>query len=127
MLSEYLKVVDGLTINEENRLTKQVQELKTKNEDSEYVIKGKLQEKEEQIKSLEESVKFLSDRFNTFLLSQPENNIVYDDENNVGMVKGIEIKPEIKNKAVGKTKIPSTSTNIRSNKSKYLKDLVDNK
>ena len=44
MLLEYLKVVDNLTINEENRLSKQVQELQEKNEDSENVIKGKLQE-----------------------------------------------------------------------------------
>ena len=46
----YLAAIDSLTINDENRLSKQVQELKEKNEDSEYVIKGKLQEKEEQIK-----------------------------------------------------------------------------
>jgi hypothetical protein len=111
LLNEYLKVVDDLTINNEFRLSKQVQELKTKNEDSEYIIKGKLQEKEEQIKSLEESVKFLSDRFNTFLLSQPENKIIYhedenDGKNKVGTVKGIELKPEINNKSIGKV-IPS--------------------
>lgn len=37
-----LAVIDSLTINDENRLSKQVQELKEKNEDAEYVIKGKL-------------------------------------------------------------------------------------
>jgi hypothetical protein len=84
-------------------------------EDSEYVIKGTLQEKEEQIKSLEESVKFLSDRFNTFLLSQPENKIIYHDNNNnkdngSRIVKGIELKPEINQKAIGQVKInPSLS------------------
>ena len=103
----YIAAIDSLTINDENRLSKQVQELKTKNEDSEYVIKGKLQEKEEQIKSLEESVKFLSDRFNTFLLSQPENKIIYheDDKNNVETVKGIELKPEINHKAIGQVRV----------------------
>jgi hypothetical protein len=114
LLNEYLKVVDDLTINDENRLSKQVQELKTKNEDSEYVIKGKLLEKEEQIKSLEESVKFLSDRFNTFLLSQPENKIINDQN---GMVKGIELEPELNNKAIGRV-ITSTFTNSRSNNKK---------
>jgi hypothetical protein len=104
LLQEYLKVVNDLTINNEFRLSKQVQQLKEKNEDSEYVIKGKLQEKEEQIKSLEESVKFLSDRFNAFLLSQPGNRLVYHDENN-SQIKGIELKPEISHKAVGKVKI----------------------
>ena len=84
MLNEYLKVVNDLIINPSHRLSKQVQELKEKNQDSEYVIKGKLQEKEEQIKKLEESVAFLSDKFNAFLLSQPDNRIVYDDEKNKG-------------------------------------------
>ena len=106
LLNEYLKVIDDLTINNEFRLTKQVQELKTKNEDSEYVIKGKLQEKEEQIKSLEESVKFLSDRFNAFLLGQPENKLVYNNDKKEHL-KGIEIKPEIKNKVVGQVKVSS--------------------
>ena len=36
----YLAAIDSLTINDENRLSKQVQELKEKNEDAEYVIKG---------------------------------------------------------------------------------------
>ena len=48
----YLAAIDSLTINDENRLSKQVQELKEKNEDAEYVIKSKLQEKEEQINDL---------------------------------------------------------------------------
>ncbi len=52
LLNEYLKVVEDLTIKDENRLSKQVQELKEKNQDSEYVIKGKLQEKDEQINQL---------------------------------------------------------------------------
>ena len=39
---------------------------------------------------------FLADRFNTFLLSQPENNIVYDDDK----ITGITLKSEIKNKAL---------------------------
>ena len=52
ILEEYLKVIDDLTINDENRLSKEVQELKEKNEDKDYVIKGKLQEKDEQINQL---------------------------------------------------------------------------
>ena len=48
----YLAAISSLIINDENRLSKQVQELKEKNEDAEYVIKGKLQEKDEQINQL---------------------------------------------------------------------------
>ena len=44
-----------LTIDESNKLSKQVQELREKNEDKDYVIKGKLQERDEQIKTLKES------------------------------------------------------------------------
>jgi len=112
LLNEYLKVVDDLTINDENRLSKQVQELKEKNQDSAYVINGKLQEKEDQIKKLEESVSFLSDRFNAFLISQPHNRIVYDD----GQIKGIELEPELNNKSIGKVVTPSTPTNSNNKK-----------
>ena len=54
---------------------------------------------------MEESVKFLSDRFNAFLISQPGNKIIYhedEDDKINGTVKGIELKPEMNNKAVGK-------------------------
>ena len=50
----YLAAIDSLTINDENRLSKQVQELEEKNENAEYVIKAKLQEKEKRIKTLEQ-------------------------------------------------------------------------
>jgi integrase len=105
-LNEYLKVIDDLTINEENRLCKQVQELQEKNQDKDYIIQGKLIEKDDQIKALQESIKFLSDTVNRALLADPSNKIIYHDKDNVGTVKGIELKPEINNKAVGKI-IPS--------------------
>ena len=50
----YLAAIDSLTINDEKRLSKQVQELEEKNENAEYVIKAKLQEKEEKIQKLEQ-------------------------------------------------------------------------
>ncbi len=52
ILEDYLKAVDSLTINSNNALTKQVQILKEENKNSEYIIKGRLQEKDEQIKTL---------------------------------------------------------------------------
>ncbi len=55
LIQEYLKIEDDLTINDENRLSKQVQELKEKNEDAEYVIKGKLQEKDDQLNAMKET------------------------------------------------------------------------
>ena len=70
----------------------------------------KQQEKDRDIEELKRSVAFLSDRFNAFLLSQPGNKIINhedeDDKNNVGAVKGIELKPEMNNKAVGNIFLP---------------------
>jgi hypothetical protein len=53
VLDDYLKAVDLLTINSDKViLQKQVLELKEKSKDSEYIIKAKLQEKENQINAL---------------------------------------------------------------------------
>ena len=65
-----------------------------------------MQEKEEQIKKLEDSVTFLIDKFNAFLISQTGNKIVYDRDD---QIKGIELKPEIKNKVFGQ--IMSSNSN----------------
>ena len=56
----------------------------------------KQEEKDRDIEELRRSVAFLADRFNAFLLSQPENNIVYYDDK----ITGITLKSEIKNKAL---------------------------
>ena len=40
----YVSAIDALTINDENRLQKQVQELNEKKQETEYMIKGQLQE-----------------------------------------------------------------------------------
>jgi uncharacterized coiled-coil DUF342 family protein len=52
-----------LTINEEHRLSKKVQELQTKNQDKDYVIKGKLQEKDEEIKGMKEQINEMNKKF----------------------------------------------------------------
>jgi hypothetical protein len=59
LLIDYLRAIPYITINEEHRLSEQVQELMTKNKDSEYVIKGKLQEKDEQIKNMQNQIRKL--------------------------------------------------------------------
>ena len=41
-----------MTINEENKLSKEIQELQEKNQEKDYIIKGKLVEKDEQINQL---------------------------------------------------------------------------
>jgi hypothetical protein len=61
LLEDYLKAVDLLTVNEENRLSKKINELQEKNEEKDYVIKGKLHEKDEQIEELRKNDKMKED------------------------------------------------------------------
>lgn len=56
LLEEYLKVVNFLTINEENRLKIKVEELTSKTKDNEYVINHKLREKDEQLQTMEKQM-----------------------------------------------------------------------
>lgn len=53
LLDDYLKAIDLLTINGDRiTLQKQITELEEKSKDNEYVIKGKLEEKDKQIEGL---------------------------------------------------------------------------
>ncbi len=62
ILDDYLKAVDLLTINTTQIvLEKQIIELKEKSKDNEYIIKAKLQEKDEQIVELKKNDKFKED------------------------------------------------------------------
>ncbi len=127
----FKKIEPYLTFLNVPQLERQGADLQTKIEelqDINQLLRSQQNEKEEQIKKLEESVAFLADRFNAFLTSQPGNKILYDysgDDGNGqsgGIVKGIELKPEISNKAIGEIAISSTSnssfTNSRSNNKK---------
>ena len=118
----FKKIEPYLTFLNLPQLERQGADLQTKIEelqDINQLLRYKQNEKDGQIKKLEESVAFLADKFNAFLVSQPGNRLVYyddDDTNgNASMLKGIELKPEINNKAIG-TVIPSMFTNSRSNK-----------
>ena len=111
----FKKIEPYLTFLNISQLNRQGADLETKIEelqDINQLLRYKQNEKEEQIKKLEESVGFLADRFNAFLISQPENKIIYHDDedgkNKIGIVKGIELKPEIKNNVVGQVKINSS-------------------
>ena len=62
VLEDYLKAVDLLTINNNQKvLEKQIIELKENSKDNEYIIKAKLQEKEEQIQELKKNDKVKED------------------------------------------------------------------
>jgi integrase len=52
LLEDYLKVVDLLVIDKQEKLQKELNKYEQKNQHETYIIKGKLQEREEEIKSL---------------------------------------------------------------------------
>ena len=55
ILVDYLKAVDLLTFSQNNKkLDKKVKDLEEQNKNTDYIIKGKLQEKDEEIKDLKE-------------------------------------------------------------------------
>jgi hypothetical protein len=61
LLDDYLKAMDSLTIDERNKLKKRIDKLEEKNEDEKYIIKAKLQEKDEQIEELKNNDKMKED------------------------------------------------------------------
>ncbi len=52
LLQDYLKVSDLLMIDKQGKLQKELQNYEQKSQEETYLIKGKLQEKDEQIKAL---------------------------------------------------------------------------
>ena len=75
-LSEYLKVINDLTINPENRLQKQVQELKQQDNYQKYVIDKKMKEKDEEIANMRQAMITVSESVNKmkndFIVQQRE-------------------------------------------------------
>ncbi len=54
LLEDYLKVTNLLSIDKQSKLETVLQEYEEKNKEENYIIKGKLQDREEQIRKLEE-------------------------------------------------------------------------
>ncbi len=70
VLEDYLKAVDLLTINgNEKKLSKQVQELKDRSKDGEYIIKGRLEEKDRQIEFLMKKQEKTEQLFQSLIVS----------------------------------------------------------
>lgn len=57
LVQDYTKAIDELTINDENLLQEQVQKLKQETKENEYIVSGKLQEKEKEIQQLRQTDK----------------------------------------------------------------------
>jgi len=72
-----------LTINDEYRLSKQIIELQRNNNDKDYLIKGKLQEKDDEIRVMKEQINHMDKNFElVFTMLQQNPNL-------------LKVKPEI--------------------------------
>jgi hypothetical protein len=67
ILEDYLKAINVLTINKKNNnaiIEKEIRELKERNENNEYIIQTKLQERDDAIMSLSDRVMYLIEEIN---------------------------------------------------------------
>jgi hypothetical protein len=62
----YIHAINDLTINDENRLSMQVQELKEKDDYQNYVIDKKLKEKDLEIERMQQTIKAVFERIENF-------------------------------------------------------------
>ena len=68
VLDDYLKAENLLTINNGNViLQKEVAQLQQKSKDSDYIIRGKLQEKDEEIKTMQEQFNTMQSQLQTVI------------------------------------------------------------
>jgi len=84
VLADYLKAVDVLTINgDKSRLQKQVEDLKQETKDNEYIIKGKLQEKDEELRTVRTELDSMKSQMNDVLevlkIAKTKNGMVGKD------------------------------------------------
>jgi hypothetical protein len=83
-LQDYLKAVDNLTIGVDKAvLQKQVDRIKQETKDNEYVIRGKLQEKNEEMRSMKEELTSMRSQMNDVLevlkIAKSHNGMVGKD------------------------------------------------
>jgi FtsZ-binding cell division protein ZapB len=70
ILKDFLKAVDILTIcNDGAILQKEVAELQQKSKDSEYIIRGKLQEKDEEMNSMKQQLDAMQSQIQALISS----------------------------------------------------------
>lgn len=75
LLEDYVKAIDLLTIdNDKSKLEKQVKELKEKSKDNDYLIKAKLQQKDEQIKIIGDQFSEMKNQMQSLLSSLSSMN-----------------------------------------------------
>ena len=73
ILEDYVNAIEILTINKENILSKQIQQIKQHSNENELIIKGKLLEKDEEIQIMKEQINQINQKFeHIFMLIQKD-------------------------------------------------------
>ena len=67
LLQDYLKCVDALSVNDEKTLQKKVDDLANKSKDNNDIMRGKLQEKDEEMKSMKQQLDTMQSQIQTLI------------------------------------------------------------
>ena len=97
LLEDYLKAMDSLTINNQNRLQKQVAVLSEKSREENIEMKTKLYERDNDIAELKAAVAFLADKVNAAIIAnEPSSRVIFNEKR---IATAIEIPAVCKNTA----------------------------
>ena len=81
LLEDYLKAIDSLTINNQNRLQKQVAVLSEKSREENIEMKTKLYERDNDIAELKAAVAFLTDKVNAAIIAnEPSSKVIRNEK-----------------------------------------------
>jgi len=69
LLQDYLKCVDALSVNDERTLQNKVDDLANKSKDNDDIMRGKLQEKDEEMKSMKQQLDTMQSQIQTLISS----------------------------------------------------------
>ena len=120
ILYDYMKAIDVLTINgDKSRLQKQVEDLKQETKDNEYIIKGKLQAKDQEIQSMQKQLKHVRDDMNDVLevlkIAKTNNGKIGNDRTMFDENRRVTFGFVDKNNRLSEVKIPIDSVEIDEN------------
>jgi hypothetical protein len=80
LLEDYLKAIDSLTINDQNKLQKQVAVLSEKNREENIETKTKLHERDNDIAELKAAVAFLTNKVNAAVIGDPSGKVILNEK-----------------------------------------------
>jgi hypothetical protein len=99
LLEDYLKAIDFLTINTQNRLQKQVAALNEKSREENIETKTKLHERDNDIAELKAAVAFLTNKVNAAIIAnEPSSEVISDQK---GIPKEIKFTSMVGNVKAG--------------------------